>query len=96
MITLSERSMHPFKIEFVELFQRHLCRHSHFGVNVIHLITLLGIWCSFAGILYGVLPLPVLMTLGTLVFTLVAVNTPNRLMLQVGCLALIMLILISN
>src|SRR5262249_9428369 len=29
--------MNPFAVSFEELYQRHLCRHSQFGINVQHL-----------------------------------------------------------
>jgi len=34
------------KFHFEELFQRHLCRHSQFGINVLHMVAVLGIYCS--------------------------------------------------
>ena len=31
-------------VDFAELYARHLCRHSQFGINVIHLAALFGVW----------------------------------------------------
>ncbi|MEO0537849.1 MAG: hypothetical protein AAF215_28810 [Cyanobacteria bacterium P01_A01_bin.123] len=88
MITLSERPMNLFKIEFEELYQRHLCRHSQFGVNVIHCMTLFGIWYAFAGILYWLLPISWLFILGSACFILVAFNLPPQLSLATFLLAM--------
>ncbi|MBL8819844.1 MAG: hypothetical protein JNL58_27715 [Planctomyces sp.] len=37
------------QIQFSELYRRHLCRHSEFGLNVLHLIAVLGVYFSIAG-----------------------------------------------
>lgn len=81
MIALSERPMNLFKVEFEELYQRHLCRHSQFGVNVIHCVTLCGIWYAFGGILDWLMPLPCLIILGVGSFILMLFNLPLRLFL---------------
>jgi hypothetical protein len=39
-----------FRIDFQELYRRHLCRHSQFGLNVWHLIAVAGIYFSLYGI----------------------------------------------
>lgn len=88
MITLSERPMNLFKIEFEELYQRHLCRHSQFGVNVIHFVTLFGIWYSFGGILYWLIPIPWLFILGVVFFMLATFNLPSQLSLITFLLAM--------
>ncbi|MEM9485805.1 MAG: hypothetical protein AAGA83_19170 [Cyanobacteria bacterium P01_F01_bin.116] len=88
MITLSEQPMNLFKVEFEELYQRHLCRHSQFGVNVIHCMTLFGIWYSFDGILYWLMPLNWLITLGVVSLMLVAFNLPPQLSLVTALLAM--------
>jgi hypothetical protein len=38
--------MNLIKVNFEELYQRHLCRHSQFGINVLHLIAVAGIYFS--------------------------------------------------
>ncbi len=35
-----------FKADFEELYQRHLCRHAEFGLNVLHLISVYGVYLS--------------------------------------------------
>lgn len=38
--------MSILKINFEDLFQRHLCRHSEFGINILHLISVYGVYFS--------------------------------------------------
>jgi hypothetical protein len=72
--------MNPLRANFAELYQRHLCRHSQFGINVIHLLSLVGsYWClySFAYSLIGnVWPL---VGVAALYLGIVAFNVPFRL-----------------
>ena len=35
--------MNIFRVNFQELYRRHLCRHSQFGLNIWHLIAVAGI-----------------------------------------------------
>lgn len=35
-----------FKVDFEELYQRHLCRHGQLGLNVLHLISVYGVYLS--------------------------------------------------
>lgn len=44
--------MNLFKVNFSELYDRHLCRHSQFGINVIHILAVLGIYLCLYGIVY--------------------------------------------
>jgi hypothetical protein len=37
-------------VNFQELYERHLCRHSQYGINVIHLATLVGTYLAIFGI----------------------------------------------
>jgi len=81
MATLSSRPMSLFLVEFKELYARHLCRHSQVGINVIHLLALLGIWYSVYGLVYWLvgtewaLAIPALGYLGML-----AINVPLRVL----------------
>ena len=73
----SDISINLLSIEFEELYQRHLCRHSQIGINVIHLITLLGIWYSAYGIIYWMIPSPwIMVALGIFFFILVVSSLP--------------------
>jgi hypothetical protein len=42
-----------FRANFHELYRRHLCRHSQFGLNVWHLIAVVGIYFSLYGIAFA-------------------------------------------
>ena len=52
--------MNILRINFDQLYQRHLCRHGQFGINVWHLIAVYGVYfslCSLAAIaVRGFLP----------------------------------------
>lgn len=83
MIVLSERSPGLFRVEFEELYQRHLCRHSQFGINVIHLIALFGAWYSLYGLIHWLSPFPWgIFALGTSFLVLAAPNLPVRVLLM--------------
>lgn len=45
--------MNPLRVNFQELYQRHLCRHSQFGINVLHLIAVAGIYLALYGIAFA-------------------------------------------
>lgn len=42
--------MHLLKINFDEVYRRHLCRHSLFGNNLLHLVAVLGIYFALLGL----------------------------------------------
>jgi hypothetical protein len=52
MSTLTARPMSLVSVEFNELYARHLCRHCQFGINVAHLVALLGTWFGVYGAVY--------------------------------------------
>jgi hypothetical protein len=52
MSTLTSRPMSLVSIEFPELYERHLCRHSQFGINLVHLLALFGVWFGVYGFVY--------------------------------------------
>jgi hypothetical protein len=69
-------------VDFPELYARHLCRHSQFGINVIHLLALFGVWYGVYGALYALFPWPWLpVALGAAYLFLVALNAPVRVCL---------------
>jgi hypothetical protein len=74
--------MQLWLVEFHELYARHLCRHSQFGINVAHIIALFGIWYSVYGLLYWltgvewILAVPIVPYLAVLV-----PNLPVRLLM---------------
>ncbi len=53
MSTLTAQPMSLVSVEFEELYARHLCRHSQFGINLIHLIALFGVWFGVYGFVYS-------------------------------------------
>lgn len=43
--------MNPLSANFDELYRRHLCRHSEFGINVMHVMSVAGIYFSIFALL---------------------------------------------
>jgi hypothetical protein len=71
--------MSLLRSDFGDLYARHLCRHSQFGINVAHLAALFGVWFGAYGFLYALTGLPWLpISLACAYLVLVAVNTPVR------------------
>ena len=74
--------MNPLRANFAELYQRHLCRHSQFGINVLHLISLLGMYWGLYGcaldLLGTVWPL---LGLAAAYVGILAINVPVRVFL---------------
>ena len=82
--------MNPLTANFPELYQRHLCRHSQYGINVIHFAALVGTYLALFQIAdwlfesWWVVPAVVAPYLAV-----VTPNLPVRLTLVVvACLAL--------
>jgi hypothetical protein len=46
--------VNPLSVDFKELYQRHLCRHSQFGINVEHLLCVIGTYLALYGLLVWV------------------------------------------
>ena len=69
--------MNPLNANFDELYRRHLCRHSEFGINVLHLIAVVGVYLALFGI---ALALPggawIFMAVLTAYFATLAINLP--------------------
>jgi hypothetical protein len=45
-----------WSIDFQELYARHLCRHSQFGNNVVHVLCLIGMYFGLYGLAYSLIP----------------------------------------
>jgi hypothetical protein len=43
--------VNPLSANFQELYERHLCRHSQFGINVEHLLCVIGTYLALYGLL---------------------------------------------
>jgi hypothetical protein len=78
------------RIDFQELYERHLCRHSQRGINVAHLLTVVGSYLALFGIAARLLPGPgwVLWLLAIPYGVLLACNVPPAvLVVSMGILA---------
>jgi hypothetical protein len=85
--------MNMLRVNFQELYQRHLCRHSQYGINVVHLATVIGSYLGvfwIAGWLLSALgiDLPwVLLLFPVPYFVVLAFNVPIRV--QVACVVFV-------
>jgi hypothetical protein len=94
MSTLTSRPMSLVWIDFSELYARHLCRHSQFGINVVHLIALYGVWYSVYAAAYALTGTPwVPAALAGAYFMVLAINTPLRVL---AVLAIFLAILVAS
>jgi hypothetical protein len=90
--------MNPLKVNFSELYERHLCRHSQYGINVIHIIAVLGIYLALAGIILSLAGSEwVLLGIIILHLMIVALNVPilvllGNLLFMTGFFALCLLL----
>ncbi|REJ65412.1 MAG: hypothetical protein DWQ31_18135 [Planctomycetota bacterium] len=79
--------MNILNIDFDEIYRRHLCRHSQFGLNLTHLIAVAGTYFGLFGLAYWLadfLPInPDWIVLGILAvyFVVLAFNIPVRVFL---------------
>jgi hypothetical protein len=77
--------MNIVRVNFQELYRRHLCRHSQFGLNVWHLIAVAGIYFSLSGIAFA---LPgaswIVGSVLAAYFLILALNVPWRVLLLDG------------
>jgi hypothetical protein len=74
--------MTVFRVDFAELYQRHLCRHSQYGINVAHLAALFGMWYAVYCLVYALTRLewvPIALAVAYLAF--VALNAPPRVVI---------------
>lgn len=90
--------MNLFRIDFQEVYERHLCRHGHFGINVLHLIVVLVIYIAIFGlvgaVVDGIAPdNRVLILLGLTLpwFILVLMNCPLRVSCATAVIVLMLL-----
>jgi len=74
--------MNVWSANFQELYERHLCRHSQFGINVIHLASVVGTYLALYGILYGLVSSAwVLFAIAVPYVVILASNIPVRVFL---------------
>jgi hypothetical protein len=89
--------MNLLKVNFSELYDRHLCRHSQFGINVIHILAVLGIYFCLYAIVYRLTGLtwPLLAAAGVHLAILV-LNLPLRVLAgTVAFLAIVVALVVS-
>jgi len=74
--------MNILSVNFQELYQRHLCRHSQLGINVDHVMSVLGTYVALCGLFYA-LGAPEWMVLLAMVpyLAILAFNIPLRVFL---------------
>jgi hypothetical protein len=71
--------MSLLRSDFLDLYARHLCRHSQFGINLCHLLALFGVWFGVYGLLYALFRVAWLpIALACVYLLLVALNAPPR------------------
>lgn len=51
---IDESKLNPLKVNFDELYRRHLCRHGQFGINVLHLVSVVITYVSVIEILFQI------------------------------------------
>ncbi len=80
MSTIATRPRDLLRVDFPDLYARHLCRHSQFGINVAHLAALYGTWFGVYAIPYHLagqmIWIPIVLALAYL--ALVAISAPAR------------------
>jgi hypothetical protein len=82
MSSIATRPLTLLSFDFDDLYARHLCRHSQFGINVIHLLALLGVWLGVYSALYVMTGATwLLYTLAAGYLVLVGLNAPARVLL---------------
>jgi hypothetical protein len=83
-------------VDFSELYARHLCRHSQFGINVAHMVALFGTWLGVYGVVgwlahWAIDPAWVLVPLAIAYMAAIAVNVPVRALVATGLLVVLLL-----
>jgi hypothetical protein len=69
-------------VNFQELYERHLCRHSQFGINVVHLASVVGTYLALYGIVYWLVRSEwVLLGIAAPYLVVLAPNVPGRVFL---------------
>jgi hypothetical protein len=74
--------MNLLRPDFGELYQRHLCRHSQFGINVQHLVGVTITYLCLCGLMRDVTGLPWLLAVCSLLYLVaIVLNAPLRIAL---------------
>ena len=79
MSTVTSRPLSLVRVDFPDLYARHLCRHSQFGINVVHLAAIWGVWYGVYALVYLLVRAEwVPVALAAAYLGLVALNAPAR------------------
>ena len=79
MSAATSRPLSLLRVDFRDLYERHLCRHSQFGINVAHLAALFGVWYGVYAFLFWLTRAEwVPVALAAAYLALVALNAPLR------------------
>jgi hypothetical protein len=71
--------MNPLRANFAQLFERHLCRHSQFGINVGHVLCVIVTYLSLCELVYLCVPsMWVLAGLAAVYLAVLGINLPVR------------------
>jgi hypothetical protein len=82
METASAPRLNLFHVNFQELYERHLCRHSQYGLNVAHLATVIGCYLGLFATLLWLVPSPWVVAAPPLPYLVIlAFNIPIRVLL---------------
>jgi hypothetical protein len=82
--------MSLFRVNFAELYVRHLCRHSQYGINVIHLASVVGSYLGLFALAFAAVDVPwVMLAVPIPYLAVLAFNVPVRVL--ISCLAFIAL-----
>jgi hypothetical protein len=77
--------MSLLRVDFPDLYARHLCRHSQFGINVAHLAALFGIWYAVYGLVYWLVRTEwVPVALAAAYLAALVPNVPTRVLVAAG------------
>ena len=89
--------MNLFKVNFSELYDRHLCRHSQFGLNVFHILAVLGIYLCLYSVVYRLVGIEwPLLGIAGVHLAILALNLPLRVLgSTVAFLAIVIVLVVS-
>jgi hypothetical protein len=92
MSTVTSRPLSLWRVDFPDLYARHLCRHSQFGINVAHLAALFGIWYAVYGVVYWLVRTEwVLVALAAIYLAALVPNVPARVLAATGLFTALLL-----
>jgi len=84
--------MNPLHADFQELYRRHLCRHSQFGINVLHLVGVAGIYVALYAIAFALPGSVWIIGIGLAAYlSVLALNIPVRLLIANTIFVLLLL-----